>query len=562
METSSSIDHKFRAILDQFPAALVATDKAHNIEYFNRAAARLAGKSPEIRSGLKFWDLFDGADRNGGGADSQAFAKGELVRSTADLVVQGKELKARITAAPVRDDGGEIVNCIQMIQDIGDELRFSAELNLVLDAAKSGNLDTRGKTDFRDPRYPVIMTGINEILDSILLPVRQISEVLGKVGSGDLTCEIVSEYKGEYDRLRLAVNAVIAELRTAMQQIGQSATGLLQSAAELNRLSQGMRDDAGETSKQVNVASAACEQVTANIETVAAGAEQMGASIKEIAKNTSEATQVANAAVRTAEETNQTISKLGQSSVEIGQVIKVITSIAQQTNLLALNATIEAARAGEAGKGFAVVATEVKQLAKETAKATEDISRKIEHIQTDTKGAVSAINEIGKVIVQISGIQHSIASAVEQQETVAQQQAELISLLDRAAQLHFNAVFFQVRPASDAFYASAHRAVVRISHRHDGPRAAAVLRPARLRHRRGAQARTGIARVVQSVSRRRIRWPNRRRPPITSPALLPEFVRHYGDQTCAGSRRAGGTGPRAGRGAGCGETLRRGRRGH
>jgi methyl-accepting chemotaxis protein len=141
----------------------------------------------------------------------------------------------------------------------------------------------------------------------------------------------------------------------------------------------------------------------------------MGASIKEIAKNTADATRVATAAVKTAEATNETIGKLGQSSAEIGQVIKVITSIAQQTNLLALNATIEAARAGEAGKGFAVVANEVKELAKETAKATEDISRKIEAIQGDTKGAVAAIGQISSVIVQINDIQNTIASAVEEQ---------------------------------------------------------------------------------------------------------------------------------------------------
>jgi methyl-accepting chemotaxis protein len=139
---------------------------------------------------------------------------------------------------------------------------------------------------------------------------------------------------------------------------------------------------------------------------------------------------VATSAVKVADKTNATVSKLGESSVEIGNVIKVITLIAQQTNLLALNATIEAARAGEAGKGFAVVANEVKELAKQTAKATEDIGRKIEAIQTDTKGAVDAIAQIGRIISQINDIQSSIASAVEQQTATT---AEISRSVNEAA---------------------------------------------------------------------------------------------------------------------------------
>src|SRR3989338_4384995 len=141
----------------------------------------------------------------------------------------------------------------------------------------------------------------------------------------------------------------------------------------------------------------------------------MSTSIKEIAKNVSVAAKVATSAVRVAEETNKKVTKLGESGAEIGNIIKVISSIAEQTNLLALNATIEAARAGEAGKGFAVVANEVKDLAKETAKATEDIKKKIEMIQTDTKGAVEAIGNIGEIINKISDIQSAIAAAVEEQ---------------------------------------------------------------------------------------------------------------------------------------------------
>jgi methyl-accepting chemotaxis protein len=223
------------------------------------------------------------------------------------------------------------------------------------------------------------------------------------------------QFKGAYADVLQSVNEMSEVFRSTMEKVGQMSQPLTQAAAELNRVAQEMGSSAEQTASQANMASAGSEQVSRNIQTVATAADEMGASIKEIAKNTADATKVATAAVHSAQDTNVTISKLGQSSAEIGQVIKVITSIAQQTNLLALNATIEAARAGEAGKGFAVVANEVKELAKETAKATEDISRKIEAIQSDTKGAVSAIEQIGSVIDQINDIQNTVASAVEEQ---------------------------------------------------------------------------------------------------------------------------------------------------
>ena len=160
---------------------------------------------------------------------------------------------------------------------------------------------------------------------------------------------------------------------------------------------------------------AAAEEISRNVSTVASGAEQMGASIREIAQNAQEAAKVAGSAVEVASRTNETVAKLGVSSAEISTVVKVITSIAEQTNLLALNATIEAARAGEAGKGFAVVANEVKDLAQETAKATEDISKRIEAIQADTSGAVEAIGRISDIIGRIDDYQTTIASAVEEQ---------------------------------------------------------------------------------------------------------------------------------------------------
>jgi methyl-accepting chemotaxis protein len=205
------------------------------------------------------------------------------------------------------------------------------------------------------------------------------------------------------------------DIQKILQKVAENAAVLATASQELGSVSQQMAANAEETAAQANVAAAAAEQVSTNVTTVATATEEMGTSIREIAKSANDAAKVATSAVKVAEKTNATVAKLGESSAEIGNVVKVITSIAQQTNLLALNATIEAARAGEAGKGFAVVANEVKELAKQTAKATEDISRKIEAIQTDTKGAVEAIGQIGKVINQINDIQNTIASAVEEQ---------------------------------------------------------------------------------------------------------------------------------------------------
>jgi methyl-accepting chemotaxis protein len=206
-----------------------------------------------------------------------------------------------------------------------------------------------------------------------------------------------------------------SNLKKTIASVAQNAAALSSASEELAANSQQMVSNAEETAAQAGVVSAAAEQVSKNVQTVATGTEEMSASIKEIAKNAQDAAKVAAVAVKAAETTNATVSKLGESSAEIGKVIKVITSIAQQTNLLALNATIEAARAGEAGKGFAVVANEVKELAKETAKATEDISQKIEAIQGATKSAVQAIAEISGIINKINDYQNTIASAVEEQ---------------------------------------------------------------------------------------------------------------------------------------------------
>jgi methyl-accepting chemotaxis protein len=251
--------------------------------------------------------------------------------------------------------------------------------------------------------------------EDLRLKVESILQVVNAASRGDLTREMTVKGNDSLGQMAEELGKFFANLRGNVAKIAQTAQTLAAASQELTAVSRQMAVNAEETATQANVASAAAEQVSTNVTTVATGTDEMGASIKEIAKSANEAAKVATSAVKVADRTNATVAKLGESSAEIGNVIKVITSIAQQTNLLALNATIEAARAGEAGKGFAVVANEVKELAKQTAKATEDISRKIEAIQGDTKGAVEAIAQIGKIINQINDIQNTIASAVEEQ---------------------------------------------------------------------------------------------------------------------------------------------------
>ena len=205
-------------------------------------------------------------------------------------------------------------------------------------------------------------------------------------------------------------------------------TELMASASEeLSSVSELLSANAEQTTAQANVVSSAAEQVSTSAQTVATGVDNLSASIQEIAGSAKQAADVATIAVQSADVASQRINELGNSSSEIGAVVKVITQIAEQTNLLALNATIEAARAGEAGKGFAVVANEVKELARETAKATDNIRQKIESIQTDTGRAIEAIGEIGSVIQKISDLQNTIAHAVDEQTTTTSEMSHNVS---------------------------------------------------------------------------------------------------------------------------------------
>ncbi|MBG0567989.1 methyl-accepting chemotaxis protein [Actinoplanes aureus] len=298
------------------------------------------------------------------------------------------------------------------------------ELQQVEDA-ESTEMAADAEETYRDARTQMIIFVAVALLLGLGLAtfvcrviVRQLGSVstsLAAVAQGDLTVPAEVQVRDELGGMAVAVNTARDSLRDMVGQLTTSSHILGQSTQRLTSATERIGESAQQAAAQADAVSVAAGTVSTNVQTVAAGSDEMGVSIREIAESANEAARVASEAVGVAETTNATVSKLGDSSAEIGNVIKVITSIAEQTNLLALNATIEAARAGEMGKGFAVVASEVKDLAQETARATEDISRRVEAIQSDTTNAVAAIGEISQIIARINDYQLTIASAVEEQ---------------------------------------------------------------------------------------------------------------------------------------------------
>jgi len=284
---------------------------------------------------------------------------------------------------------------------------------------------------------------------SITTPLRKTTNMIKDIaqGEGDLTKRLDASSKDELGELAKWFNTFVDKLQSIVKEISGNTNTLSASSEELSAVSTQLAANAEEMTAQSNTVASATEQATANtnnisaaaeemstgVNTVATAIEEMSSSLNEVAKNCQKETKIAADANSQAQSTRDMMERLGVSSKEIGKVIEVINDIADQTNLLALNATIEAASAGEAGKGFAVVANEVKELAKQTAQATDQIGTQIEAMQSNTTNAVAAIEAITKVIQEINDISHTIVSAVEEQSATVNEIAKSVGGASQAA---------------------------------------------------------------------------------------------------------------------------------
>ncbi len=417
--------HNLKAV--EMTAGLDDAAYRMRIEIFNHAFATKAADQSKYETGVN--DLFAEIRRQV--TDFKAFtempaADTELDGIASDIDSYDKVWQTDIIAADKAQDLEAFVQIRELkLTPIAGSLTTHLDTLQSLEAGAAVTAAADVQDTYKTSLWTILIllaAGTLIALTTGLLITRRVVGGLNRVVTmaetmegGDLTATSGLASHDELGRMGRALDAAVKSIAKVITTVTENATTLASATEELSASTSQILSAAEGAAAQSGMAAAAAEQVSRNVEGVSAGAEQMGASIQEISSNASLASSVSSQAVQKAASAGTTIRSLGVSSEEIGNIVKLITSIAEQTNLLALNATIEAARAGDAGKGFAVVASEVKDLAQETARATDDIAKRVSAIQSESAAAVSVIADIEEVIGSIADYQSTISAAVEEQ---------------------------------------------------------------------------------------------------------------------------------------------------